>query len=88
MGKHSLVIHSHRTSVTLEDEFWDALKILAIRQNRSVAAIVTEIDDSRKANLSSALRVFILHYFMQMENDSQDGCYKNQISKKTPSTTR
>lgn len=64
MGKHSIVIHSHRTSITLENEFWAALKIMADQQNRSVASIVTEIDDTRTTNLSSALRVHVLTYFM------------------------
>lgn len=64
MGKHSIVIHSHHTSITLENEFWAALKIMADQQNRSIASIVTEIDDTRTTNLSSALRVHVLTYFM------------------------
>ena len=64
MGKHSIVIHSHRTSITLVNEFWAALKIMADQQNRSIASIVTEIDDTRTTNLSSALRVHVLTYFM------------------------
>ncbi len=63
MGKHSIVIYSHRTSITLEDEFWAALKTIAEKQNRSIASIVTEIDDTRSTNLSSALRVYVLNYF-------------------------
>lgn len=63
MGKHSIVIHSHCTSITLENEFWAALKTIAEKQNRSIASIVTEIDDTRSTNLSSALRVYVLNYF-------------------------
>lgn len=63
MGKHSIVIRSHCTSITLENEFWAALKTIAEKQNRSVASIVTEIDDTRTTNLSSALRVYVLNYF-------------------------
>lgn len=72
MGKHSIVIHSHRTSITLEDEFWAALKLMAEKQNRSIASIVTEIDDARTTNLSSALRVHVLHYFMGGTNANAD----------------
>ncbi len=71
MGKHSLIIRSHRTSITLENEFWAALKLIAQNQKRSIAAIVTEIDDIRSTNLSSALRVYVLNYFMEKENEGQ-----------------
>ncbi|MDH7799638.1 MULTISPECIES: ribbon-helix-helix domain-containing protein [unclassified Beijerinckia] len=59
--KHSLVIAGHRTSISLEAPFWEALKELARERNLSLAALVGEIDDKRgEANLSSALRVFVL----------------------------
>jgi predicted DNA-binding ribbon-helix-helix protein len=59
--KHSLVIAGHRTSVSLEQAFWSQLKDIAARRNRSVAALVAEIDAGRaNANLSSAIRVFVL----------------------------
>jgi predicted DNA-binding ribbon-helix-helix protein len=59
--KHSLVIAGHRTSVSLEHAFWSRLKIIAVARRRSVAALVAEIDAGRgRANLSSAIRVFVL----------------------------
>lgn len=59
--KHSLVIAGHRTSVSLEREFWDGLKIIAARRALSLAALVAEIDAARgRANLSSAIRVHVL----------------------------
>jgi len=59
--KHSLVIAGHRTSVSLEHAFWSRLKIIAAARGRSVAAVVAEIDAARAgANLSSAIRVFVL----------------------------
>lgn len=61
--KHSLVIAGHRTSVSLEREFWDALKAIAARRARPLAALVAEIDAARgSANLSSAIRVFVLRH--------------------------
>jgi predicted DNA-binding ribbon-helix-helix protein len=59
--KRSLSIQGHRTSLSLEQEFWTALNEAAKRRGLSVAALVTEIDQTRGArNLSSAVRVWIL----------------------------
>jgi len=59
--KHSIVIAGHRTSVSLEDAFWRALKEIAARDGVSLAALVAQVDAGRgEANLSSALRVFAL----------------------------
>jgi predicted DNA-binding ribbon-helix-helix protein len=60
MKKRSVVITGHRTSVSLENAFWDALKILAGRKNFTVNQLVTEIDKQRDGNLSSAIRVYVL----------------------------
>jgi predicted DNA-binding ribbon-helix-helix protein len=62
--KRSVVLAGHRTSISLEAEFWSALRIVATRRRTSVNALVAEIDAARDAvrpgNLSSALRVFVL----------------------------
>ena len=59
--KRSVVISGHKTSVSLEAAFWESLKRIALEENRSLAAIIARIDESRgAANLSSALRVFVL----------------------------
>ena len=59
--KHSLVVAGHRTSVSLEDAFWRALKRIAAQERVSLAALVARVDAGRgEANLSSALRVFVL----------------------------
>lgn len=59
--KHSVVIAGHRTSVSLEDAFWRALKEIAAQESVSLAALIARIDADRgEANLSSALRVFVL----------------------------
>ena len=66
MRKRSITIHGHQTSVSLEDEFWDALAKIADTRKLSLNALVTEIDRARisprggGANLSSTLRVFVL----------------------------
>ncbi|MFV0280737.1 MAG: ribbon-helix-helix domain-containing protein [Rhodoblastus sp.] len=59
--KRSLTIAGHRTSISLEEIFWADLREIARRRALSVAALVAEIDAARgEANLSSALRVFVL----------------------------
>jgi predicted DNA-binding ribbon-helix-helix protein len=60
--KRSVIIASHRTSVSLEPEFWAALKEIAQRRDKSINELVTEIDGQRRGNLSSALRVYVLTY--------------------------
>ena len=61
MKKRSVNILGHQTSITLEDEFWDALKYEAQQNGLSVNALIAEIDEKRAAkNLSSAIRLYIL----------------------------
>lgn len=57
--KRSVTIAGHRTSVSLEPVFWDALVAAADAEGRSVNAIVAEIDEARTTNLSSAIRVWL-----------------------------
>jgi len=64
LRKRSLVIAGHRTSISLEDEFWDALREMAAQNGVSLPALVAEVDSERGAeNLSSALRVTILRHY-------------------------
>jgi predicted DNA-binding ribbon-helix-helix protein len=62
--KRSIVLDGHRTSVSLEDPFWDALKDIAKWKRNTVAELISSINLDRKhANLSSALRLFVLNYY-------------------------
>jgi predicted DNA-binding ribbon-helix-helix protein len=59
--KHSLTLHGHRTSVTLEPEFWQAFCQIARDRGMSVNALAAEVDDARNdQGLASALRLFVL----------------------------
>ena len=60
MKKHSVELSGHRTSIALEDEFWEELKMIAKRKNTSVRQLLMQIDDNHQGNLSSAVRLFIL----------------------------
>lgn len=59
--KRSLVVAGHRTSVSLEDAFWRRLQTIAVERRMSLNGLAAEVDAARgEANLSSALRVFVL----------------------------
>jgi predicted DNA-binding ribbon-helix-helix protein len=59
--KRSFSIRGHRTSISLEEPFWEALKEAAARERVSLAGLIARIDESRgSAGLSSAVRVWIL----------------------------
>lgn len=60
--KYSVSLHGHRTSFSLEEEFFSALKGIADARGQSLASLIVEVDDQRpdSYNLSSALRVFVL----------------------------
>lgn len=60
MQKRSVRIAGHATSVSLEEEFWLALKEIAKSRGQSLNALITEVDESRSGNLSSTLRVYVL----------------------------
>ncbi|MBM3569978.1 MAG: ribbon-helix-helix domain-containing protein [Alphaproteobacteria bacterium] len=58
--KRSLTIRGHRTSVSLEPEFWTALKTIARAERKSLAALVAEIDSQRRGPLTRNLRLAVL----------------------------
>lgn len=62
--KRSFTIKGHRTSISIEAPFWDALRQAAAAEGTTLAALVAEIDAGRDdAGLSSAVRVWVLDYF-------------------------
>ncbi len=63
LKKHSVALAGHRTSFSLEPEFWEALRGLAKSQARTINDLVSEIDRERSGNLSSAIRVRLLQHY-------------------------
>jgi predicted DNA-binding ribbon-helix-helix protein len=64
--KRSFTIAGHRTSISLEAAFWEALKAAASEEHMPVAQLVARIDDARGSGgsgLSSAVRVWILQHY-------------------------
>ncbi|WP_103255552.1 ribbon-helix-helix domain-containing protein [Tabrizicola aquatica] len=64
-AKHSLTLHGHRTSVSLEPEFWEAFRAISAQLGVPLNQLAAEIDDSRQgdAGLASAIRVFVLNHY-------------------------
>ena len=59
--KRSVVIGGHKTSVSLEEPFWNAVREIAGYQQKKVSSLLRQIDlERRNANLSSAIRVYVL----------------------------
>jgi len=65
--KRSIVIAGHKTSVSLEDAFWTALKDIATSRNKTLSELVALIDSERRqGNLSSAIRLFVLDHYRSL----------------------
>ncbi|WP_376873357.1 ribbon-helix-helix domain-containing protein [Albirhodobacter sp. R86504] len=69
-AKHSLTLGGHRTSVTLEDEFWQAFREIAEAEGKGLNALAAEIDAARgtasagvTAGLATAIRLYVLAYY-------------------------
>jgi predicted DNA-binding ribbon-helix-helix protein len=69
--KRSIVVAGHKTSVSLEDDFWDALKEIARVNRVTLSDLVGSLDEQRQhGNLSSSVRLFVLkHYRRRVEAD-------------------
>jgi predicted DNA-binding ribbon-helix-helix protein len=64
--KRSVIIDGHKTSVSLEEPFWKALKEIASRRRQSLSELVGNIDAARNfGNLSSAVRLFVLNHYQE-----------------------
>ncbi|HWX30441.1 MAG TPA: ribbon-helix-helix domain-containing protein [Steroidobacteraceae bacterium] len=62
--KRSIVLAGHKTSVSLEDAFWEGLKDIAKTKRKTLSDLVSGIDlDRERGNLSSALRLFVLNHY-------------------------
>jgi predicted DNA-binding ribbon-helix-helix protein len=89
--KRSIVIAGHKTSVSLEDEFWKGLKEIAAGRDMTLSDLVATIDtDRRHGNLSSAIRLFVLDYYRARVGDDRgahDGIRDNR-ARTTPSMLR
>jgi predicted DNA-binding ribbon-helix-helix protein len=88
--KRSIVIAGHKTSVSLEDAFWQSLKEIATGREMTLSDLVASIDtDRRHGNLSSAIRLFVLdHYRAQTGNTRAQGASREAGARSSPSVLR
>jgi predicted DNA-binding ribbon-helix-helix protein len=69
--KRSVVIAGHKTSVSLEDAFWESLKEIAVQRQKKLSELVAAIDSERQHdNLSSAIRLFVLDVYLTQLSES------------------
>ena len=62
--KRSVVIAGHKTSVSLEDAFWNGLKEIAVGRDMTLSGLAATLDTGRQyGNLSSAIRLFVLNFY-------------------------
>src|SRR6266699_7049508 len=72
--KRSIVVASQKTSVSLEDAFWNGLKEIAGERHMTLSHLVAAIDSQRQhSNLSSALRLFVLDFYRTQLSESKVG---------------
>jgi predicted DNA-binding ribbon-helix-helix protein len=87
--KRSVVVSGHKTSVSLEDAFWKALKGVAARRNMALSDLVASIEAERQhANLSSAIRLFILDFYriqLNVAGDEQNATQDIKSARRTGS---
>ena len=72
--KHSLTLHGHRTSVTLEAEFWEAFREIAAQRAMALNALAVEIDDLRGPDegLASSIRRYCLAHYRRLASKARE----------------
>jgi predicted DNA-binding ribbon-helix-helix protein len=74
IAKRTIVVGARKTSVSIEPAFWTDLKEIAAQEGVSVSALVTAIDEDRQhANLSSAIRLFVLEHYRRLADETAQG---------------
>jgi predicted DNA-binding ribbon-helix-helix protein len=84
--KRSIMIAKHKTSVSLEAQFWESLKEIAKERNETVSELIAGIDAHRSfSNLSSAIRLFVLDCYRNRQNEmiSSPALSPNSIGEST-----
>ena len=91
VAKRSIVIAGHKTSVSLEDAFWQSLKEIAGSRELTLSDLVASIDTGRhQGNLSSAIRLFVLDHYRGLIGDKRPagGAAREAVSARAPSVLR
>ena len=79
VAKRSIVVRGHKTSVSLEDAFWNSLKEIGGERHMTLSDLVAAIDSQRQhSNLSSAIRLFVLDFYRVQLSDAEEGHHEAQ----------
>jgi predicted DNA-binding ribbon-helix-helix protein len=67
--QHSIILRGRRTSISLEEPFWRAFRMIAAERKETVGELAAQIDSARQQNrnLSSAIRTFVLAYYVSRD---------------------
>jgi predicted DNA-binding ribbon-helix-helix protein len=72
MKQRSIAVHGRKTNVTLEDEFWEAFREIAAKEDISAAELAARVLSRQSHyNFSSALRVFVLDHFRANTSETE-----------------
>lgn len=89
VSKRSIVIAGHRTSISLEDAFWKGLREIARGRNLTASEMASIIDAERThANLSSAIRIFVLDHYARMAAAADERTLTNKDAARNPAPLR
>ena len=81
VAKRTVIVGTHKTSVSMKSEFWNALKEIATQEGVSLAALVTRIDtDRHHANLSSTIRLYVLDHYRRLADETAPSGSKGKRS--------
>ena len=87
--KRSIDIDGHKTSISLEDAFWNILKDIAHERGESISHLVTGINAKRRSNLSSTIRLFVLEFYKeQLDRMEQQEIPVQRRKPRRPLTSR
>ena len=83
--KRSIVVAGHKTSVSLEEEFWSSMKEISSARDITLSDLVSEIDKSRRqGNLSSAIRLYVLDHFRNQARNAASHDAASQTNSASP----
>jgi predicted DNA-binding ribbon-helix-helix protein len=86
--KRSVLLGDHKTSVSLEQAFWNCMKEISRKRGQTVSKLVSEIDGNRQqGNLSSAIRLFVLDYFRTTADGNAAKSFDAKTGRLTVATT-
>ncbi|MBM3528827.1 MAG: ribbon-helix-helix domain-containing protein [Alphaproteobacteria bacterium] len=86
--KRSIIVAGHKTSVSLEDAFWKALKEIAGDRHVTLSDLVSSIDTGRQqGNLSSAIRLFVLDHYRSHARPERDAAVPHEAMANRPATS-